>query len=137
MKFTFTSPRFSPFSNIPSMLQTHLHLHVFLTSSTNGRSLGPFRKSKFCLFFFLMSLLNRVSYLTCTTHVNLTGSHIVRAIFNQSIINYLISLVLHMYYTSWDPISYTQYLYLGHVLQVDLKMAVSTVEICRQALTKI
>jgi len=31
--------------------------------------------------FILMSILHRVFYLTCTTHVNFMGSHILRAIF--------------------------------------------------------
>ena len=36
--------RFSPVSIIPSMLHTHLRLHVVLTRMTNGRSMGTFQK---------------------------------------------------------------------------------------------
>ena len=46
MKFTLTLPWFYPVSNIPSMLQTHLHLHVFLARSTNGRSLDTSGKQR-------------------------------------------------------------------------------------------
>jgi len=38
--------RFSPVTVFPSMLHTHLHLHVALTRRTNGRSLGTFQKAK-------------------------------------------------------------------------------------------
>jgi hypothetical protein len=38
--------RFSPVTIFPSMLHTHLHLHVALTRRTNGRSLGTFQKAK-------------------------------------------------------------------------------------------
>jgi hypothetical protein len=36
----------SPVIIFPSMLHTHLHLHVALTRRTNGRSLGTFQKAK-------------------------------------------------------------------------------------------
>jgi len=36
----------SPVTIFPSMLHTHLHLHVALTRRTNGRSLGTFQKAK-------------------------------------------------------------------------------------------
>jgi hypothetical protein len=35
-----------PVTIFPSMLHTHLHLHVALTRRTNGRSLGTFQKAK-------------------------------------------------------------------------------------------
>ena len=37
--------QFSPVSIIPSMLHTHLHLHVALTRRANERSLGTFQKN--------------------------------------------------------------------------------------------
>ena len=36
--------QFSPVSTIPPLLQTHLHLHVFLTRKTNERILRTFEK---------------------------------------------------------------------------------------------
>jgi hypothetical protein len=43
-------------SVIPATLRTHLHLHVVLTSRTNGRSLGTFRKA---LLFRKSGVLDR------------------------------------------------------------------------------
>jgi len=52
--------QFFSVSTIPPLLQTHLHLHDFLTRRTNGRNLGTFEKQ--CSFVIRGALHTEVHF---------------------------------------------------------------------------